>query len=67
MLFKIGMLKSFANFIGSGTLLLVEDETSSHGSETRTIYFKKETHCLIDQPSKCHIFMLGCIKSIFFK
>ena len=34
--------------------------------ETRTTYFKKETHFLIDQPRTCCIFILGCIKSIFF-
>ena len=32
--------------------------------ETRTTYSKKEPHC--DQPRTCSIFMVGCIKSIFF-
>ena len=48
----------------SRALLLVEDVTSSHGFGKG--YFKKEPHFLIDQPRTCRIFMLGCIKSIFF-
>ena len=32
--------------------------------ETRTTYFNKDPHFLIDQPRTCHIFMLCCIKSI---
>ena len=34
--------------------------------ETRTTYFKWEPHFLLDQPRTCLIFMLRCIKSIFF-
>ena len=53
----------------SGTLLLVEDVTFVEDAtvlEARTTYFKKEQHFLIDQPRTCRIFMLRCIKSIFF-
>ena len=35
--------------------------------ETRTTYFKKELHPLIDQPRTCHFFMLYCIKLLFAK
>ena len=35
--------------------------------ETRTSYFKKEPHILIDHPRTYHIFMLRGIKSIFFQ
>ena len=34
--------------------------------ETRITYFKKEPHSLMDQPRICRIFMLRCIKSIYF-
>ena len=49
----------------SGAFLIVEEATSSHGFG-RTTYFKKERHFLTDQPRTYCIFMLGCIKSIFF-
>ena len=45
------------------TLLLSENVTTTR---TRTKYFKKEPHFLIDQSRICHIFMLCCIKSVFF-
>ena len=35
-------------------------------AKARTAYFKKEPHFLIDQPRTRHIFMLCCIKSIYF-
>ena len=35
-------------------------------TKTRTTYLKKKSHFLIDQPKTCRIFMLRCIKSIFF-
>ena len=49
----------------SGTLLLVEDVWVATVLETRTLYFKKEPHFLIDQPRTCRIF-ISFIKSIFF-
>ena len=53
----------------SGTLLLVEDVTFVEDAtvlEARTTYFKKEQRFLIDEPRTCRIFMLRCIKSMFF-
>ena len=51
-----------------GTLLLAEDVASTVATalETRTMYFIKEPHFLIGQPRTCRIFMIRCIKSIFF-
>ena len=49
----------------SGTLLLVEDVTSSHGLGNLNYIFQKGA-TLFKQPRTCRIFMLGCIKSIFF-
>ena len=49
----------------SGTLLLVEDVTSSHGLGNLNYIFQKGA-TLFKQPRTCCIFMLGCIKSIFF-
>ena len=45
----------------SETPLLVEDVISTTILETRTKYFKKEPHFLIDQPRTCRIFMLRYI------
>ena len=50
----------------SGILLLVENVTSSHVLETRTTYFKKDPHFLLDQPRTCRVFTLSYVKSIFF-
>ena len=50
----------------SGTLYLLKMQLVATVLETRTTYFKKEPHFLIDQPRTCCIFMLRCIKSVFF-
>ena len=43
-----------------GTTLLAEGVTCiATVLETRTTYFKKEPHFLIDQPRTCRIFLLG--------
>ena len=49
----------------SGRLLLAEDVVATI-LQTKTTYFKKEPHFFIDQPRTYRIFMLRCIKSIFF-
>ena len=55
------LINDFAVYKHSnGILLLVEV------LETRTTYFKKEPHFLTDQPITWLIFMLRCIKFIFF-